>query len=89
MEYAFIQPILEALHWKLIYQTTIRRRNPDYALFLQDEKVDQALQAGKYSDNFWKYPTLLADAKAWGMSLADLLISGMQENIHLSKSNGI
>jgi hypothetical protein len=32
LEEAFIQPVLEILGWKLIYQTFLQRREPDYAL---------------------------------------------------------
>jgi len=65
LEYAFIQPVLEALGWKLIYQTNVRGRKPDYALFLDEEMLNAALAAGKESTNFWDNATLVADAKAW------------------------
>jgi hypothetical protein len=69
LEQAFIQPILELLGWKFIYQTYLQRREPDYALFLTDETQNAALGAGKRSPNFWNHPDVLADAKAWHVSL--------------------
>src|SRR5438552_11897636 len=33
LEHAFVQPVLQVLGWKLIYQTHLRGRKPDYALF--------------------------------------------------------
>lgn len=64
LEQAFIQPALQALGWKIKYQTYLDRREPDYALFENDAKLDAALKAGRKSPGFWKHPTLLADAKA-------------------------
>jgi len=69
LEQAFIQPVLQTLGWKLIYQTHLRGRKPDYALFLDDEALDASLQAGRTHSDFWKYPTILADAKAWHVAL--------------------
>src|SRR5262245_16057264 len=34
LEKAWIQPVFEALGWPLFYQTFIKGRKPDYALFL-------------------------------------------------------
>ncbi|MCK4625760.1 MAG: Eco57I restriction-modification methylase domain-containing protein [Phycisphaerae bacterium] len=69
LEQAFIQPVLAELGWKLNYQTFLRGRKPDYALFLDDESFDAALETGRKSPNFWNYPTLVADAKAWHINL--------------------
>ncbi|MHC4697495.1 MAG: DNA methyltransferase, partial [Planctomycetota bacterium] len=69
LEQAFIQPVLQALGWKIKYQTYLDRREPDYALFENDAKLDAALTAGRKSPDFWKHPTLLADAKAWHINL--------------------
>jgi hypothetical protein len=69
LEQAFIQPVLQMLGWRLKYQTFLRSRKPDYALFLEDASLRQAIKAGRTSPDFWKYPALLADAKAWGRSL--------------------
>lgn len=69
LEQAFIQPVLERLGWKLKYQTFLQGRKPDYALFVSDEALDAALTSGRNSPDFWKYPTLVADAKAWHISL--------------------
>jgi hypothetical protein len=49
LEEAFIQPVLEKLGWKFKYQTYLRGREPDYALFLDDAALDGALQAGRKS----------------------------------------
>src|SRR5688500_18341105 len=40
LEYAFIQPVLEFLGWKLNYQTMLQGRKPDYALFATDSDFD-------------------------------------------------
>jgi hypothetical protein len=69
LEHAFIQPVFEELGWKLNYQTFLRGRKPDYALFLDDASLDAALQAGRNSQDYWQYPTVVADAKAWPVSL--------------------
>jgi hypothetical protein len=80
LEQAFIQPVFELLGWKLKYQTFLQPRRPDYALFLNDELLDAALQAGRTSPDFWKYPTLVADAKAWHVSLdRPTTVSGARE----------
>jgi hypothetical protein len=61
--------VLEILGWKLKYQTFLQGRKPDYALFSDDESLDAALQGDRKSPEFWTYPTLVADAKAWHISL--------------------
>jgi hypothetical protein len=78
LEQAFIQPILQALGWKLIYQTHLRGRKPDYALFLDDRSLDESLQAGRTSPDFWKYPAVLADAKAWHIPLDRPTVTAQQ-----------
>lgn len=77
LEQAFIQPVFETLGWKIHYQTFLQGRKPDYALFLDDASLDRALAAGRNSPDFWKHPTLVADAKAWHVSLDR---PGMVEN---------
>jgi hypothetical protein len=71
LEEQFIQPVLRALGWKdrMLYQTFLRGRKPDYALFLDDGQVEMALAKGKNHPDFWKSPVMLADAKAWAVSL--------------------
>ena len=69
LEQAFIQPIMQVLGWKLNYQTFLRGGKPDYALFLDDPSYDAALAAGRNSIDFWKFPALVADAKAWAVNL--------------------
>jgi type I restriction-modification system DNA methylase subunit len=69
LEQAFIQPLLLALGWKLKYQTWLQRREPDYALFLDDNSLDAALRAGRQEPEFWSHPAILADAKAWHLNL--------------------
>ncbi len=78
LEQAFIQPVLEALGWKLIYQTRLRGRKPDYAVFSNDEALDASLAAGRGSPEFWQYPIAVADAKAWHVSLDRPTIVGQQ-----------
>jgi hypothetical protein len=69
LEQAFIQPILTQLGWKFLYQTSLRGRKPDYALFLRDSDLDGALGAGRTSIEFWEHATLVGDAKAWPANL--------------------
>jgi Eco57I restriction-modification methylase len=69
LEHAFIQPMLEALGWTLKYQTFLQGREPDYALFFVDDQLDAALSAGRRSPGFWQHAALVADAKAWHVSL--------------------
>jgi len=42
---------------------------PDYALFESDEARFSALQTDHRSLDFWEKATLVADAKAWDLSL--------------------
>ena len=51
LEEAFIQPVFELLDWKLIYQTSLQGRKPDYALFLDDDAKDAALATGRLTPN--------------------------------------
>jgi len=69
LEHAFIQPVLKALGWRPIYQTYLRGRKPDYALFADEEALNLALKAGTKAPQFWDYPVILADAKAWHVPL--------------------
>jgi len=69
LEQAFIQPVFEALGWKLIYQASLQRQRPDYALFLDDRALDTALAVERTSSDFWRTATLVADAKAWHVPL--------------------
>ncbi|MCY2966495.1 MAG: hypothetical protein NT069_23170, partial [Planctomycetota bacterium] len=69
LEYGFIQPVLEAIGWKANYQTFLQGRKPDYALFLDDAKLDAALRVGGRSPEFWNLAAVVADSKAWGSPL--------------------
>jgi hypothetical protein len=69
LEQAFIQPILTRLGWTFLYQTSLRGRKPDYALFLQGSDLDAALEAGRTSIEFWERAVLVADAKTWAANL--------------------
>lgn len=69
LEEAFIWPVLKALGWTLQYQTFLRGRKPDYALFLAENDLDKALRKGRQSPEFWESATLVADAKAWMVNL--------------------
>jgi hypothetical protein len=61
--------VLQLLGWKIKYQTYLQGREPDYALFADNEAFDAALTAGHMNPNFWQHATLVADAKAWHVSL--------------------
>ena len=69
LEEKLIQPVLESLGWKLKYQTSLRNRKPDYALFLSDEDLTSAIKSGRTSPEFWEHVAVVADAKAWHISL--------------------
>jgi type I restriction-modification system DNA methylase subunit len=69
LEEKFIQPVFESLGWHLKYQTYLNRREPDYALFLTDDTLHAALNAGRTSPDFWQHAAAVADAKAWHISL--------------------
>ena len=69
LEQKFIQPVFETLGWHLKYQTYLNRRQPDYALFLSDDDLTSAVNAGRKSPDFWKHAVAVADAKAWHVSL--------------------
>lgn len=69
LEQGFIQPVLDILGWKIFYQPFLDGRRPDYALFTDDASLDAALGVGRRVPEFWGFPKLVADAKAWHMSL--------------------
>jgi hypothetical protein len=69
LEEKFIQPIFKILGWNIIYQTHLQGREPDYALFTADGKLEDALQVGRTHPDFWLHATMVADAKAWHVSL--------------------
>jgi hypothetical protein len=78
LEQAFIQPVFQGLGWHLLYQTHLRGRKPDYALFRSDVALEAALAAGRTSPDFWKHPDIVADAKAWHVALDRPAITGQQ-----------
>ena len=82
LEYAFIQPVFEILGWKLHYQTWLRGREPDYALFLSQEDHETTLNAGRKSDGFWECATVVADAKAWETDLDRRISQQKQSRMH-------
>ncbi len=69
LEHAFIQPVMNMLGWKLSYQTYLDGRKPDYALFLSDTEYESALNTDRQSPEYWSFPSVVADAKAWDVSL--------------------
>ena len=69
LEQAFIQPLFEALGWLLYYQAPLQGRTPDYALFLDNTALDNALRCGPQTPEFWHHAAILADAKAWHINL--------------------
>ncbi len=78
LEYGFIQPVLKLLGWTPNYQTFLQGRKPDYALFHSDDALDSALAAGGKSPEFWDHATIVADAKAWSVSLDRRITSADQ-----------
>lgn len=80
LEEKFIQPIFKGLGWHLKYQTYLKRREPDYALFVSDDDLTAAINAGRTSPDFWEHATAVADAKAWHVSLdRPTRVSGARE----------
>ena len=80
LEEKFIQPVFRALGWHLKYQTFLNGREPDYALFLNDDDLTAAINSGRTSPNFWECAAVVADAKAWHISLdRPTRISGTRE----------
>ncbi len=69
LEQGFIMPVMNALGWKLKYQTHLQGRKPDYALFLTEEELDAALNVGRDSAEFWVPAAVVADAKKWDLPL--------------------
>jgi hypothetical protein len=69
LEEKFIQPVFEILGWSLKYQAYLQGREPDYALFSTDDKLNDAIMAGRGNPHFWLHASLVADAKAWHVSL--------------------
>lgn len=78
LEQAFIQPVMNMLGWKLSYQTYLDGRKPDYALFLSDSDYEAALNVDRKSSVYWSYPAVVADAKAWEVSLDRSMKTGSQ-----------
>ena len=69
LEQAFIQQVLEQFGWNIVYQTHLRGRKPDYALFLEDSSKDAALALDRTDTHFWDHATIVADAKGWTVNL--------------------
>lgn len=69
LEQKLIQPVFEILGWRIKYQAFLNGREPDYALFVDDDVLNTALAAGRKNPDFWKHATVVADAKAWHISL--------------------
>ena len=79
LEKAWIQPVLDAMGWPLISQTFVKGRKPDYALFLDKARLRNAVNAGRNEPSFWEHPTIVADAKAWDVSLDHRATGGDRE----------
>ena len=69
LEEGFIQPVLRDLGWKLKYQTWLQDREPDTPCSPYDAGLDSALAAGRQSEDFWAAAKVVADSKAWHVSL--------------------
>lgn len=69
LEQGFIQPVFEILGWRFKYQTFLDGRQPDYALFTGEAELEAALLAGRSEPGFWRNAAMVADAKAWHVSL--------------------
>ena len=68
LERTFVQPILAALGWHLLTQVPLRNRRPDYAMFLSDDALGEAVVLNGDPD-LWRHASIVADAKAWQVSL--------------------
>ena len=69
LEEKFIQPVFEVLGWSLKYQAYLQGREPDYALFKSDDKLNDAIMAGRGNPDFWLHASGRCYAKAWHVSL--------------------
>ncbi len=69
LETEFIQPVFKILGWHLKYQPHLNGRDPDYALYTSDENKEISLKQGRKADKFWDNVAIVADAKAWHISL--------------------
>jgi hypothetical protein len=58
LEEKFIQPVFEMLGWSLKYQTHLQGREPDYALFTGEDKLNDAIAAGRTNPVFGCTPLL-------------------------------
>ncbi len=77
---SFIDRVLELLGWKLKPEPLLQSREPDYALFVDDAALDAALRAGRASPEFWNFPLLAAEAKAWDVRLdRPRMVNGKRE----------
>lgn len=80
LEYGFIQPVFEILGWQISYQAYLNGRSPDYALFATTDDLEAAYESGRVSPNFWPSAAMVADAKAWHISLdRPTRVSGRRE----------
>ncbi|MDO8303383.1 MAG: hypothetical protein Q7T18_09085 [Sedimentisphaerales bacterium] len=99
LEEAFIQPVFKQLGWPLLYQTFLRGRKPDYALFLNEIDLETATTKDRTEPAFWDTVALVADAKAWSVNLDRPAIVNQQREYppeqiewyiaHSNKSYGI
>jgi len=69
VEQSWIRPALEAMGWSVLARAPVHGRVPDLSLFLDGETRDRAASGGISHPDFWKHPHIVADAKAWGVSL--------------------
>ncbi len=69
LEDEWIKPVLSHLGWVHLPQVFIKTRKPDYALFPDEATKRAAVAAGRKKPEFWQYPFMVADAKAWHISL--------------------
>lgn len=80
LEYGFIQPVFEILGWQISYQAYLNGRSPDYALFGTADDLETAYESGRASPDFWPHAAMVADAKAWHISLdRPTRVSGRRE----------
>ena len=86
---SFIDPVLGLLGWKLKPEPLLQGREPDYALFLDDAALDSALRAGRASPEFWNYPLVAGEAKAWDVRLDRPRTVNGKRHIRPNKWNGI
>ena len=89
LEEKFIQPVFEVLGWSLKYQAYLQGREPDYALFKSDDKLNDAIMAGRGNPDFWLHASVSLMRRHGTSASIARSKSAAAVNTRLNRSNGI